>query len=61
MAAESDAAANLIKLMVVLVGEGEEEGAGVDDDVAALVDGVEFASLDVTLGDAIVLCAISLY
>jgi hypothetical protein len=60
MAAERDVAANLIKLMVVLVGE-EEEGAGVDDDVDALVDGVEFASLDVTLGDAIVLCAISLY
>ena len=60
MAAERDVAANLIKLMVVLVGE-EEEGAGVDDDVDALVDGVEFASLDVTLGDAIVLCALYLY
>ena len=60
MAAERDVAANLIKLMVVLVGE-EEEGAGVDDDVDVLVDGVEFASLDVTLGDAIVLCALYLY
>ena len=60
MAAERDVAANLIKLMVVLVGE-EEEGAGFDDDVDALVDGVKFASLDVTLGDAIVLCALYLY
>ena len=46
--------------MVVLVGE-EEEGAGVDDDVDVLVDGVEFASLDATLGDAIVLSALYLY